>query len=381
MKQEKIILYANTAWYLFNFRLALAQHLSDLGYEVVLLAPYDKYVERLRALNFRVIVVDMRRSNLNPFKELVLIYQLYSILGKEKPDIVYNFTVKCVVYGSLAAMLIGIKRRVNAVAGLGTVFSSSKNSMKYLKPVVKALLKIALSGRNARLIVQNPDDLELFNSELKIVGQRIELIKGSGVSAGRFAVKSRAVDFNKSPAKVLFASRLLWSKGVGEFVEAARALKSSGNYVFIVAGDPDTGNPDAVPKEQLKDWEAEGVVTLLGHVDNMSGLLAQVDLMVLPSMYGEGVPRILIEAAASSLPLIAVDIPGSREIVKDGVNGYLVEKQDQEALNRAILSVFADIPRYIKMSQSSREIFLNEFEENHVIKQTVATILATKKAA
>ena len=381
MKRKKIILYANTAWYLYNFRLALIHALREQGYNIVLIAPGDKYVPRLRAEGIRVITVAMDRANLNPLKELRLVRSLYDIVKREAPDIMYNFTIKCVVYGSLVARLAGIRRRINAVAGLGTVFSSDKASIKFLKPIVKVLLKTSLSGRQARLILQNPDDVTLFTRELAFNSERIALIKGSGVNAERFNITSIREKNTVQPAKVLFASRLLWAKGVAHFVDAARALKVDRRYEFLIAGEPDSGNPDAVPAATLTSWKEQGLVTLLGHVDDMAGLLKQVDLVVLPSVYGEGVPRILVESAASGLPLVAFDVPGCKEIVIDKVNGYLIDKSNPGYLAQAIDSILCDRAIYQSMSDASRRHFLNEFEESSVIERTLSTIESTVVAA
>lgn len=380
MKTKKIILYANTAWYLFNFRLALALALKQKGYQVVLLAPYDQYVPKLEAHGFKVITVKMDRMNLNPFTELVLLFSLWTIFRREAPEIVFNFTVKCAVYGSLVARLAGIRRRINAVAGLGTVFSSQKRAMVLLRYGVVGLLKLALSGQWSRVILQNPDDAKLFIEQLGIAKDKITLIKGSGVNGVTFAEMeaARQQPWPPAPAKVLFASRLLWDKGIGDFVKAAQALAEGQHYRFLIAGEPDTGNPNAVSPEQLEQWAASGAVSLLGHIDNMAELLKEVDLVVLPSVYGEGVPRILIESAASGLPLIAFDVPGSREIVLNNENGFLLDAKQADTLAAHIAQIFADKARYQAMSKRSRQHFLQEFEESSVIKKTLEVIAGSQ---
>ena len=381
LTMKKIILYSNTGWYLFNFRLALLLALKKQGYEVVLVAPRDKYTSELEARGLRVIAVKMNRRNLNPFSELLLLFSLFTIFKKESPDIVFNFTVKCAVYGSLVAMLLGIRRRVNAVAGLGIVFSSQKRSMLLLRYLVIRLLRISLSGKKSRVILQNPDDVTFFIDRLGITKDRIVLIKGSGVNSVTFSNTVELASWPLKPAKVLFASRLLWDKGIGDFVNAAKELKNSEKYQFLIAGESDTGNPNAVSQHQLDEWASTGVVSLLGHIYDMPKLLKEVDLVVLPSVYGEGVPRILIESAASSLPLIAFDVPGSREIVVNHVNGFLVDRHASATLARKIELIFSDNDAYLSMCNASRNHFLKEFEETSVINRTIAVVKSTKNAS
>ena len=374
---KKIVLFANTAWYLYNFRLPLALTLVKHGWDVVLIAPHDKYVAELRSKGFTVIELNMERRSLNPLQEMTLVLQLRQLLTELKPDVIFNFTVKCVVLGSFAARLAGVRRRINAVAGLGSVFSSDTLSMKLLKPFVRALLTLSLAGKNARCIVQNPDDQALFLRHHITSPDHLHLIKGSGVDGDRFRpVVSAPCShvFNAHSAtkpRILFASRLLKSKGVGYFINAAGQMGE--RYEFCIAGQPDPGNPESLQQQDL-DQLGNRNITLLGHVDDMAALLQSMDLVVLPSLYGEGVPRILVEAAASGLPAIAFDAPGCREIIQDGHNGYLVEPGNQQALNTAIASAFTSSDHYQAMASASREHFLSQFEQQTVISATISTI-------
>ncbi len=195
--------------------------------------------------------------------------------------------------------------------------------------LVRTLLKLALGGRGARLILQNPDDVALFDQAGLVDAAQVRLIPGSGVDCSRFVVRDATRDSAK-PLRVLLAARLLWDKGLAEYIAAARRLKGEGRAIeFLLAGDPDPGNPAAVPQAQVQGWVDEGVVQWLGHVDDMPALLADVDMVVLPS-YREGLPKGLIEAAACALPLVTTDVPGCREVVSDGVDGLLVPVRDAE---------------------------------------------------
>jgi glycosyltransferase involved in cell wall biosynthesis len=233
---------------------------------------------------------------------------------------VHGFTIKCAVYGSLAAKLAGVSASVSAVAGMGYVFTSNDLRARLLRPIVRSLMRLALNGQRSRLILQNRDDVELFRATGCVDQSRIQLIPGSGVDCSRFTARTSSLE-NK-PFRVLLASRLLWDKGIAEYIDAARALKAEKRTIsFLLAGNPDPGNPASVPESVVKEWENEGLIEWLGHIDDMPSLFSTVDLVVLPS-YREGLPKTLIEAAACGLPIITTDVPGCREVVINEVDGY-----------------------------------------------------------
>ena len=367
----KVILFANTDWYLYNFRRTLALALVAEGYDVLLLSPPGEYGPRLQALGLRWQAVHMDRRSLNPFREVHLLAGLLSLLRRERPALIHAFTIKCAVYGSLAARLTGIPARINAIAGLGYVFVSKDLKARVLRPVVRVLLRFALHGRNARLILQNPDDQALFEQSGLLEAVHIDLIRGSGVDCSRFLPRPTSNVRNGSP-RVLLAARLLWDKGIAEFVEAARMLQAKGRSIrFLLAGARDPGNPAAVPETTLSEWVEQGVLDWLGHVDDMPALYASVDVMVLPSYYGEGVPRSLIEAAACALPLVTTDMPGCREVVTDGETGLLVPPRDAKALARAIARLVDAPDQAAQFGQAARTKVLEEFEEKIVIARTL----------
>lgn len=367
----KVLLFANTDWYLYNFRLALARALRAAGAEVVLVSPDGPYGERLRAAGFRWLPVPMHRRSLNPVRELALLARLVALYRREQPDVAHHFTIKCVVYGSWAARLAGVERRINAVAGLGYVFASDDRRARWLRPLVRGLLRLALAGPDNRLVVQNADDRAAFERAGLVDAGRIRLIPGSGVDTGRFQ-PAPASESRRAVPRVLFAARLLWDKGLGEFVEAARRLRVAGLPAeFLVAGVADPGNPAAVPEAVTCAWAAEGVVTLLGQVEDMVACLESVDLVVLPS-YREGLPRSLIEAAAAGLPVIASDAPGCRDAVAHGETGLLVPARDPAALAAAIGELCARPELRARMGAAGRQRVLREFDERLVIESTLA---------
>ncbi len=367
---SKIVLFANTDWYLYNFRRSLALALKDAGYEVLMLSPDGGYGVKLRALGLRWEPLAMDRRSLNPLREMAVLWRLVRLFRRERPALVHGFTIKCAVYGALAARLAQVPARVNAVAGMGYVFSSGDLKARALRPLVRALLRLALSGEHARLILQNPDDVALFERAGLVDAPRIRLIRGSGVDCVRFVPRAPSGDSTDSPLRILLAARLLWDKGIAEYVDAARALhRRYPHACFLLAGTPDPGNPAAVPETTVRRWVGEGVLEWLGHVDDMAALLASVDIVVLPS-YREGLPKSLIEAAACALPLVTCDVPGCREVVTDGVTGLLVPPQDAEALAEAIGRLIESPKLRAELGQAARTKALAEFDERIVIDKT-----------
>ena len=374
---SEIVLFANTDWYLYNFRRSLALALREAGHEVLLLSPPGEYGARLRALGLRWEPVPMDRRSLNPLREAAVLAHLWRLFRRERPDLVHGFTIKCAVYGSLAARLAGVPARVNAVTGMGYVFTSTDAKARALRPLVRLLMRAALDGRDARLILQNPDDVAVFEQARLVAPGQIRLIPGSGVDCVRFAPgesvgRGHAPDADTPPFRVLLAARLLWDKGLAEFVDAARRLHGEGRAIdFLLAGDPDPGNPAAVPEATVHDWVAEGLLHWLGHVDDMPALFASVDVVVLPS-YREGLPKGLIEAGACALPLVTTDVPGCREVVTDGVDGLLVPVRDAGALATAIARLHDDPMLAARLGAAARQRALDEFDERIVIARTQA---------
>lgn len=365
----KLILFANTEWYLYNFRRSLALALRDAGHDVLLISPDGPYGEKLRALGLRWQPLPMDRRSLNPFREAGLLLHLLRLFRRERPDLVHGFTIKSAVYGSLAARLAGVPARVNAVAGMGYVFISDSPKARVLRPIVRALLKLALGGKNARLILQNPDDVALFARAGLVDAAQVRLIPGSGVDCSRFQP-----DPHRPPGerlRVLLPARLLWDKGLAEYVQAARQLQADGRAIeFLLAGDPDPGNPAAVPEATVRGWVEEGVLQWLGHVDDMPALLRSVDIVALPS-YREGLPKGLIEAAASGCALVTTDVPGCREVVQHDIDGLLVPVRDGGALALAIARLQEDPVFRTRLAEAGRQKALAKFDERIVIEKTL----------
>lgn len=311
----------------------------------------------------------MDRRSLNPLREAFLLLHLIRLFKLENPTIVHSFTIKCAIYGSLAARLAGVPARVNAVAGMGYVFTSNALKARLLRPVVRILLKLALGGRNARLILQNPDDVALFRQAGLVDPEHVRLIPGSGVDCVRFSPAPQQIVQGR--VRVVLPARLLWDKGLAEYMEAARLLRSRGVPVdLLLAGTPDPGNPAAVPEPAVREWVSEGLVQWLGHVDDMPALFRSVQIVALPS-YREGLPKGLIEAGASGCALVTTDVPGCREVVTHEVNGLLVPVKDGVALADAIERLVRDPALRQALGVAAREKAVTEFDERIVIARTL----------
>ena len=366
----KILLFANTAWYLYNFRRSLAKGLLDAGHEVVLVSPPDEYGQKLLSIGLRWLPAPMQRRSVNPLRELLLLRWLTRLMQAERVELVHSFTVKCAIYGSISARLAGVPARVNAIAGMGYVFTRNDARARALRVVANTMMRVALGGPGVRLVLQNEDDLAAFEAVGFLDKSFMRLIPSSGVDCQRFSPSQRVP--RHDGFCVLLAARLLWDKGLAEYADAARQVLASGRKVrFLLAGSPDVGNPTSVPEDAVKAWQASGVLQWLGHVDDMAALLKTVDAVVLPS-YREGLPKGLIEAGACALPLVTTDVPGCREVVTDGVDGLLVPVRDATALANAIARLYDDPDLCAQLGRAARKKVMSLYDEHIVIADTMA---------
>jgi len=345
----KIIIALNTAWNLVNFRAGLIRALVAQGYEVVAVAPNDEYAARLAQLGCRFVALPMDNKGTHPGRDLLLFFRFLNLLRRERPDVFLGYTIKPNVYGSLAAHVLGIPV-VNNIAGLGTAFIRN-NSF----------------SRSHHVFFQNNEDLQMFVDQgLVSVGQ-VSRLPGSGIDLGVFHYVPMLSLENRSFCFLLVA-RLLWDKGVGEYVEAARMVRRKYPAIrFQLLGFLDVKNQTAVSSAQMDDWVNEGVVEYLGVADDVKPYLAAADCVVLPS-YREGVPRSLLEAAAIGRPIVTTDAVGCRDAVDDGVNGLRCRVRDAIDLAEKMQSI-------VEMPPSERELMGNvgrkkmelEFDEKIVI--------------
>ena len=374
LEGKNIILVANTGWYLFNFRENLINYLSQIGAKVTLVSPRDKYSELLVSRGFKWIELRLDRRSVNPFLEIMPILQLATIYNEESPFIVHHFTVKCVIYGTIAAHFNKVNGIINSITGLGYVFLQGGWRRRLLRALITQIYKLALNSEKSKVIFQNEDNLNFF-LDLEIVDRsRAHLIRSSGVDLQRFDL-SRFQVAESTTKKILFFGRVIALKGIYDFVAASKILKKQGQKaIFQIAGTIYPDNPSAITIEQLNRWSQKGFIEWLGHQDDIESWIAQATLVVLPTHGGEGVPKTLIEAAAMEKPLIATDVPGCHDVVEHGVNGLLVPAHSPNQLAEAIAYLLERPELCREMGYNGRMKVFQDFNSEDVVHQTVHDI-------
>jgi glycosyltransferase involved in cell wall biosynthesis len=363
----KILLVSNTDWYLFRFRLSLARFLRAQGEEVTLVSPPGDYAAQIQSEGFRWLAWEVGRKSVNPFGELSAMTGLAKIFRTEKPDLVHLHTIKPVMYGSLVARWLGWPAVVRSITGRGYVFLSSDAKARILRPMVKAVYRVALGGRRGVTIFENETDRQYFVDEGIVTAEHSLVIAGVGVDMDYFSPQPEPTG---TPVVVL-ASRMLWDKGVGTFVDAARLLRERGvSARFVLVGQPDAGNPANIEEEQLKRWNADGAVEWRGFQSDMRAVFAGSHIVALPS-FGEGLPTVLLEAASSGRPIVTTDVSGCRDVVSDGVNGLVVSPRDPSALADALERLIVDAEARRVMGQAGRDLVAAKFSNAIVHRETV----------
>ncbi len=373
-RPTKLLFFVTEDWYFCSHRLPLAVAARDAGFEVVVVTRVDRHGDLIQSRGLRLIPIRLNRQGINPIDDLVLIARLYRIYRRERPHIVHHVAMKPVLYGSLAAWLGRVPAVINALAGMGFLFSSRNAKARLLQPLVRLALRLLLGGGNSRVILQNPDDVRLMTRAAGLDPQCIHLIRGSGVNLEQFHPRPEP----PGPPVVMLPSRLLWDKGVGEFVSAARILRNEGTEArFVLVGKPDPGNPASVPKRQLAQWIAQGLVEWWGHSDEMAMTLAQSHIVCLPS-YREGLPKVLLEAAASGRPVVTTDAPGCREVVQDRENGLLVAIKDSADLAHALRQLIQDPADRARYGRAGRARAEAHFGIDQITAETLAVYLQSR---
>jgi glycosyltransferase involved in cell wall biosynthesis len=362
----KTLLFANTAWYLYNFRLPLAEALRSQGYSVILISPRDEYADKLIEAGFQWIEFSFSRKGQNPFQELGTITRLTSLYRQLKPDFVHHFTIKCVLYGSMAARFTGIKRVINSITGLGYLFIGNTPGQRLLRPLILLFYRIGL--KSTQVIFQNKDDLQQFLEHGLVTSEQVRIIRGSGVDLEKFHPTPEPA----GQLQVLLPARMLWDKGVGEFVQAARMLRAEGRDArFLLVGDTDENNPAAVPIQTLQEWQAEGIIEWPGWQGDMPAVMSRASIICLPS-YREGLPKTLIEAAACARPLVAFDAPGSREVVIPGETGWLARFKDVVDLADCLRRLLRDKDERTRLGFNARKLVEREFSTGRIVRETLS---------
>jgi len=363
---KKIVICLNTSWNIYNFRLNLARALKKAGYKVFLVAPYDKYSDILKQ-EFEYHNIYMNNKGTNPIEDLKTLIEFYKLYKSIKPDIVLNYTIKPNIYGNIACRILNIKV-INNISGLGTVFIKENIITKIVKRLYKYSLK-----KSSKVFFQNSDDKELFIINRLVEKNQCDLLPGSGIDTNKFI----PIAYNKEDEtfRFLLIARMLWDKGIGEYVEAAKILKKKyKNIEFQLLGFLDSINKTAINEEQINSWIKDDLIVYLGSTDDVIEFIKKADCVVLPS-YREGTPRTLLESASMAKPLITTNVAGCKEVVTDGINGFLCEvKNPKDLANKMEKMMNLNLDEKIAMGKAGREKMIKEFDESIVIDKYIENI-------
>lgn len=364
---KRLVYVVSEDWAFISHRLSLAKFAIEKGYEVIAATNINDHGKNLSDIGINVVNVNFTRSFNKPFLDLISLYKLIRVLQKHKPDIVHNVGVKISLLSSVAGLFSKPKLIINAYTGLGYVFSSNSKLAKIIRFLLIPLLRFLNSRNNTWTVFQNEDDKLLFIKNKIVEASRTKIIKGSGVSTDEFPYMKEP----EEPIIVMLASRLLWDKGIGEFIETASGLKSKHPEVkFVLVGGIDQQNPMSLETDTLNGWVKEGVIEWWGHKQNMSKILGLSHIITLPS-YREGLPKVLLEAASIGRPIVATNVPGCRDIVRDNVNGFLVDAKESSGLTEAIDKLILNKELRLRMGLAGREIILNELSSKKINEQFI----------
>jgi glycosyltransferase involved in cell wall biosynthesis len=367
MHAKLLLVFADDRFF-WSHRLALARAALLGGYEVVVATGVYRYAREIEDLGFRLIPLKLHRGTGSPLSEWAAVRQLKRIYSRERPDLIHQVAIKAVLFGSIAAFGGARIPIINELTGLGYLAASSSLKAALIRSAVWRALRFFFGHPQRMILVENSQDKELLVNKLTLPERKVMITRGSGVDLDVFQLTP------EPPAVpiVLMASRMLWIKGVLEFVGAAQMLKKKGVLArFVLAGDSDSNNPSCVPRAQLVEWQASGAVEWWGHLQDTPRLFRQASLVCLPSHGGEGVPKVLMEAAASGRAIVTTAVPGCRDIVRDGVNGLLVQPKDPIALAQALETLLNDASLRSKMGKRGRDIAVREYSQEAAVRETL----------
>jgi glycosyltransferase involved in cell wall biosynthesis len=364
---RRILLVGNDPEYFLMHRLALATALVEQGIDLQVAIPFASSDGRFRGLPFAVHRLPLRRGSLNPWSEMRALGALLALSRRVRPSLVHHVTIKPMLYGSLVARLLGTPCVVNSITGLGYVFSSSEPAARCLRLLVRPLLRFGCVRPNVTMLFENQDDLVLYGRQRMAQVSNSRVVPSSGIDVGLYEPRQH----DQRVVTVMVLGRMLWDKGIREFVEAARmvaAKRPTTKFVLVGGTDP---NPESIPLATLQRWQQEGAVDYWGWRSDIPAVLSKADILCLPS-YREGLPRSLLEGGAAGLPLIATDVPGCRDALRPGVSGLLVPPKDSAALASAILRLVDDVEMRRQMGQAARSDVASRFSIDSVVDATVA---------
>jgi glycosyltransferase involved in cell wall biosynthesis len=368
---KRLLIIDNRAEYFISHRTAWAEAARRGGFEVHVSTLTEGDESAIREAGFKYHPISQRGRSTNPLKEIGLIFRLYRLLRTIQPDIAHFITLRAVLYGSGAARLAGVPAVLNSITGLGFLFIEDSIKVRALRWGIMQAMKFSLGHPNQITAFQNPDDAEAFVANGAVSKQQTKVIPGSGVDPSKFSYLEGSKPESSDDKIVMFPARLLWHKGVQEFVNAAANLKKKGVEArFVLVGDVDPENPASVSKDHIDTWASGGPVEWWGYQDDMGSTLQRAHVVVLPS-YREGLPKVLIEAASCGRPIVAADVPGCRDVVEQGVNGYLAPPRDSMALAHHIETLLQNDVLRDKMGKKGRERVEQIFATRHIVDATV----------
>ena len=363
-----LCLVSNTAWAIYTFRLGLLRSLLESGVRVTVIAPYDDTVAAMEGLGATHVDVPLASKSVNPLDDLHTFYALWRAYRKLKPDLIFHYTIKPNIYGSLAAMLARVKS-IAVTTGLGYVFLQQSRTAK----VAKLLYRLAFRFPREVWFLNSDDRATFIDQGLLAHPERAVLLQGEGIDLTQF--QFTPLETNKEHFDFLLIGRLLWDKGVGEYVEAARRLKAQYPHArFRVLGPVGTANPSAIPRSALDNWIKEGTIEWLGETSDVRPYIAQADCVVLPS-YREGMPRTLLEASAMGRPIVASRVPGCQDVVEDGVTGLLCTARSADQLAIAMARMLEmTVEQRSLMGSAGCERMQGKFDERAIVALYFATV-------
>jgi len=366
LKNNKIAIVVNDSWAAYNFRLNLGRALKEAGYEIVYICPRNEY-SKLIEKEFQFIDVKLDTKGTNPIEDICTIYRFYKLYKEIQPSVILHYSIKPNIYGTIAAGILNIDS-INNIAGLGTLFIKTNIVTKIAKYLYKFSQK-----RASKVFFQNKDDFKIFVDEKLVDKSKCAILPGSGVDINKFKPIPKKPN-NKFV--FLLVARMLWSKGISEYVEAAKIIQKSHNNVeFQLLGQIGVLSPTAIPKTQIEEWDASGVINYIGTSDNVQIEIGQSDCVVLPSFYREGTPRVLLESASMEKPIITTNNVGCKDVVDDGSNGYICKIKDPIDLAKKmkLMIELTENERNI-MGKNGRIKIINQYDEKIVIKNYLDSI-------
>jgi glycosyltransferase involved in cell wall biosynthesis len=360
--RPRLLLVVTEDWTFWEIRRDLARIALDAGYEVTIATRVTAHAERIRQEGFHLVPIMMLRESRNPLRELLTFLELVRVYRRVCPQIVQHVAMKPVLYGSFAAWVTHIPAVINVFGGLGYAFTDRPQEASVLRSILQRGLRRAIALSRSVVVVQNPDDRDVLVQEKVVTSSQVRLIAGSGVDVHRFV----PVDPPAGDPIVMLVGRMLWDKGVGEFVDAVVLLKQRDVRArFVLVGRCDQGNPTAIAEAQLQRWTQDRGIEWWGHREDLPEVIGRATLVVLPS-YREGLPKVLLEAAACGKAVIATDVPGCREVVQHQKTGLLVPLRDPVALADAIASLLANHELRATMGASGREFVVREHSKEKI---------------